>query len=237
METGEEASGEDRTESLRDAVPASRLHVLRTALGGALQDPVIVILILAGIFDGLSGSPVHAILLIGVGLLLARTSTEGPAIQGPGSQVGDVGGRDGRYVGVRKALAEPAHVSERNAVGLVVVVLYAAIVGGFERYSWPATLAVVVPGLLGLVLVWRESVVPGPEPAPISRRGARAWGTVFVALGLWELTNLLLQPSLEVGSHAHPTLSVLMDPILSLHVGRSISLFLWLAFGWYLVRR
>ncbi|NIA26032.1 MAG: hypothetical protein GWP04_10760 [Gammaproteobacteria bacterium] len=237
METGEEASGEDRAKSLRDDVPASRPEVSQTALSGALRDPVIVILILAGIFDGLAGNPVHAILLIGVGLVLARTSSEGSASHGLGFQADDVDGRDGRRLGVQKALAEPAHASERTVAGLVVVVLYAVTVGGFSRYSWPATLAVVVPGLLGLVLVWREPVVSGPDPAPISRRGARAWATVFVALGLWELTNLLLQPSLEVGSHAHPTLSVLMDPVLSLHVGRSISLFLWLALGWYLVRR
>jgi len=197
---------------------------------------VIVILILAGIFDGLSGNPVHAVLLIGVGLVLARTSTEGQA-PSTGEMAGAIDGRDGRRLGMGQASSEPAHASERTAFGLVVVVLYAAIVGSFARYSWPATIAVVVPGLLGLVLVWREPVVSGPEPAPIGRRGARAWGTVFVTLGLWELTNLLLQPSLEVGSHAHPTLSVLMDPVLSLHVGRSISLFLWLVLGWYLVRR
>jgi hypothetical protein len=64
-----------------------------------------------------------------------------------------------------------------------------------------------------------------------------AWILVFVALGLWELTNLLLQPSLTTDSQAHPTLSVLTDPVLGSHLGRSIGLALWLGLGWFLVRR
>jgi hypothetical protein len=60
---------------------------------------------------------------------------------------------------------------------------------------------------------------------------------VFVALGLWELTQLLLQPSLTTDSQAHPTLSVLTDPVLGTHPGRSIALFAWAAFGWFLLQR
>jgi hypothetical protein len=55
-------------------------------------------------------------------------------------------------------------------------------------------------------------------------------------LGLWELTQLLLQPTLTTDSYAHPTISVLTDPLLASHVGRSILLFVWLAAGWFLVR-
>jgi len=54
--------------------------------------------------------------------------------------------------------------------------------------------------------------------------------------GLWELTQLLLQPTLTTDSYAHPTISVLTDPVLASHVGRSILLFVWLAVGWFLVR-
>jgi hypothetical protein len=60
---------------------------------------------------------------------------------------------------------------------------------------------------------------------------------VFVALALWELSALLLQPSLTTGSWAHPTISVLMDPILATHLGRSIVLSLWLASGGFLLQR
>ena len=62
-----------------------------------------------------------------------------------------------------------------------------------------------------------------------------AWAAVFVTLGLWELTQLLLQPTLTTDSYAHPTISVLSDPVLATHPGRSIALFVWLALGWFLV--
>jgi hypothetical protein len=59
---------------------------------------------------------------------------------------------------------------------------------------------------------------------------------VVVALGLWELTQLLLQPSLTTDSRSHPTISVLTDPVLGSHPGRSVLLFAWLAAGWFLVK-
>jgi hypothetical protein len=64
-----------------------------------------------------------------------------------------------------------------------------------------------------------------------------AWLAIFVGLSLWELINLLLQPSFTTDSYAHPTLSVLSDPFLASPVGRAIGLFLWLVLGWYLVDR
>ena len=56
-----------------------------------------------------------------------------------------------------------------------------------------------------------------------------AWVSLFIALGLWELSALLLQPTLTTDSYAHPTISVLTDPVLATHLGRSIALFAWLA--------
>jgi hypothetical protein len=47
----------------------------------------------------------------------------------------------------------------------------------------------------------------------------------------------LLQPSLTTGSPAHPTISILLDPLLGSHPGRSVGFAAWLALGWFLVRR
>jgi hypothetical protein len=63
------------------------------------------------------------------------------------------------------------------------------------------------------------------------------WAAVFLALGVLELTNLLLQRSFKADSHAHPTLSVLTDPILASHPGRSVALLTWLTVGWFLLKR
>ena len=68
-------------------------------------------------------------------------------------------------------------------------------------------------------------------------RGSVLWAAVFITLGLWELTMLLLQPTLKTDSWPHPTLSTLMDPVLASHPGRTISICVWVALGWVLVRR
>ena len=56
-----------------------------------------------------------------------------------------------------------------------------------------------------------------------------------MAVGVLELVSLLLQPSLRASSYAHPTLSYLMDPILSSHTGRSLTLLVWIGLGWFLL--
>ena len=84
---------------------------------------------------------------------------------------------------------------------------------------------------------WRGPLRARPVPGPIRAPGVLAWSALFVAAGLWELGALLAQPSLRAGSYAHPTISYLMDPILSEHIGRSIVLGVWLGIGWWLMTR
>jgi hypothetical protein len=111
------------------------------------------------------------------------------------------------------------------------------VVGGFARYSWATTAAVVIPGAIVLAASWNGPLTPRPAPGPIGTVGAVAWLAVFIPLGLWELTQLLLQPNLTTDSWAHPTLSVLTDPILASHPGRAVGLMVWLLFGWFLLDR
>jgi hypothetical protein len=114
---------------------------------------------------------------------------------------------------------------------------FAVVVGGFGRYSWPATVAVVSVGAMAIAAEWGRPVQAGSERARLDPVGAAVWAAVFVALGVLELTNLLLQPSLKADSYAHPTLSVLTDPILASHPGRSVALLVWLVVGWFLLER
>jgi hypothetical protein len=186
-----------------------------------LRDPVVLILLLAGTFDGLSGNPIHSILLFATAFALgwdrARRRGEPPA----------------------SATVVPERAPSRLlvAMALIVSVAYAVTVGGFGRYSWPTTISVLALGAFALVVAWRGRRHPEREPASLDPLGAVAWASAFVALALWELANLLLQPNLTTDSYAHPTLSVLTDPILASHIGRSIILSLWLAFGWFLLER
>ncbi len=210
-----------------------------------VREPVVLVLVLAGVVDALSGSPwSHGALLVGVALLLGidrvrrrrRARALGLREEGP------VDGASPEAVepvpaGGAVAAARLAPRIRFTPVTVIGGVLYAAVVGSFARFSWPMTLAVAVPGVAAVAAAWREPARTGPEPPRIEPAGAVAWATVFVVLGLWELANLLLQPSLTVGSNAHPTISVLTDPILASHLGRSVFLALWLAFGAFLMER
>lgn len=219
--------------------------LLRAAAVGSLfrrtvREPVVLVLVLAGVVDALSGGPwSHGALLVGVAILLGfdrlrrrrRARALGLAEEAEAGAVEPV--RAGGAVAA-------AHVAPRirfTPVTVIGGVLYAAVVGSFARFSWPMTLAVAVPGLAAVAAAWKAPARPGPEPPRIEPAGAVAWATVFIVLGLWELANLLQQPSLTVGSNAHPTISVLTDPILASHLGRSVFLALWLAFGAFLMER
>jgi hypothetical protein len=183
------------------------------------RDPVVVVLVLAGTFDWLSGNPIHSVLLFAVALALGRDAV-----------LGDHGAGGERTLGL-------SATRRLSPIAVLGAVAYVVVVGGFGRYSWPATVAVVIPAATVLALVWRGRLHPKPTPGRLDPGGVLAWASVFLALALWELTELLLQPSLTTDSHAHPTLSVLTDPVLATHPGRSVALLLWVAFGWFLVRR
>jgi hypothetical protein len=104
---------------------------------------------------------------------------------------------------------------------------FAAIVGDFARYSWPMTIAVLVPASAAVASSWGPTEGATERPSD-DRDPARniPWIVVFVALGLWELLQLLQQPSFRTDSFDHPTISVLSDRYLASYAGRSIGLLL-----------
>jgi hypothetical protein len=214
------------------------------ALLGTLRHPaipVIMIFLLAGVFDLLSGDRVvDGVILFAVAVGLGWDAIRRPlAVRATADDGG--AGKDLRGRPLRK-VAQPAASWRRRAylrLSPVVVVgglVYAVLVAGLARYSWPATIAVGVPAATGVAIAWRRPVGEPACPRRIAPAGAVAWAMVLVALALWELSALLLQPSLTTDSWAHPTISVLMDPILATHLGRSIVLSLWLTSGWLLQR-
>ena len=93
----------------------------------------------------------------------------------------------------------------------------------------------VLPGLAVLILTLRpsaSSAAAAPQPlAPHRRWGVLPWIVVFAAIVGWELVELFSQPR-----HLHPTISSIMDSLLSTHPSRFIGYLLWLILGWLLVR-
>jgi hypothetical protein len=187
-------------------------------------DPLAWILALAGFFDGISDNWLHALLLLGAAVAvwwdewLAVTGR--PGVDAPPLVTDDVPPRRRRTTVV--------------AVWALAVV-YAVVVGGFERYTWPVTVAVLLPGTVALVVAWRGPLYDRAEPGPVSRWSVVGWTSVLVLAGLWELTALLMQPDLQQGSLDHPTVSFMMDTVLAGHLGRTVTLLAWLALGWWLL--
>jgi hypothetical protein len=220
--------------------PGTRLTAVGQTVGTVLRDPVIAILLLAGVAEILAGDP-----LVDWLVLLATAAALGwDRMRRRPAPDGDAAGRvrpprpaDG------SALAQPGPrwvgrlVPGRLTPALVIGGLgYALAAGGLDPFSLPAMVAVAGPGLVGVMSAWRAGPRPPPEAAPL-HAGAAAWAAVFVVLALWELGALLLQPSLTTSSALHPTISVLLDPALGSHPGRSVGFAVWLALGWFLVRR
>jgi hypothetical protein len=99
-----------------------------------------------------------------------------------------------------------------------------------------ASFAVAVTGALAIALSWHGPLREEPLE-PVEPSGRMLWTLVIVALSGWELTNLFLQPSLTTDSWAHPTISVLSDPLLGSWMGRTLFIVVWLRAGWGLLKR
>jgi hypothetical protein len=197
--------------------------------------PVVPVLIAAGVVDAISGSPLsHGALLIAVALGLA-VDTVRRRTASPAAAVEVSGGAEETADAVLRG-PEPALPQLRLTPKLFLAGLaYAVVAGTFARSSWPATISVMLPGAAAIVLAWRT---PAAAEVPrIERVGGLAWASVFLALALLELSTLLLQPDLVTMSYAHPTISFLMESVLASHAGRSLTLFLWAWFGWFLLER
>ncbi len=192
----------------------------------AVRDPVIPILFLAGLFDGISDNWVHAALLWFVAGLLGWEALHGRALDEPAGRIARRRRFADRWPGARRVW---------TSLALIGAVSYVWLAGSFGRYSWPMTAAIVLPAAAVLAIGWPRPGAAASPPEPTWPFGAVAWGAVFLSACLLELTSLLLQPSFRTDSYAHPTISFLMDPLLASHLGRAIGLFAWLALGWLLL--
>ncbi len=117
-------------------------------------------------------------------------------------------------------------------VFLVPVFGLLSLVGGlFPSFSLQANLYVLV---IGGTMTWLG--LSGRLPRrPVGRRlgvGAAWWLVPALLLALVELVSAIYD-----STPAHPTISVLMDPILDVYLARVLAYFLWLGAFWTLVRR
>jgi hypothetical protein len=216
------------------------------------REPVVIVLLLISFFSAISGKPLDGLLMLVAGVCLAwdagrrraghvragsgaAAGTGGAPVR-PGTAAPGPPAGTGRLPGTG-SLGRPGRWRLAAAAAVLAAAGYAVLVGSFTRFSWPATVGVVVPGVAAVVAGWRATVRDRPAPARLPGRGTAVWGGLLGAAGLWELSALLQQPSLTTDSYAHPTLSTLTDPVLFSAPGRGGLLLAWLALGWWLVRR
>ncbi|MGZ4212671.1 MAG: hypothetical protein ACXVQV_05505 [Actinomycetota bacterium] len=216
----------------REATRADRRTLSRPAaraVVAALRDPVVWVFLLAGIFEVLTGDPIaHGTLLFVVAAALAADAV-----------ARRLRGRMAATPATEPAETEPVpdlaiDLMPSRAMVTIGIALYAIAGSSFTRYTWPMTLVVGVPAIAAVAWSWRARQGESSS-LPLDRLGTWLWIGLFVGLALWELRELLLQPSLTTGSDANPTISRLLDPILSVQSGRLVGLLVWLGLGRFLI--
>jgi hypothetical protein len=184
------------------------------------------ILLAIAFFTSISGKPVDGVLMLIVAIGLAWDA----------GRRARLGIAEAVYAGAGRA--RPAGRRRLLVVALLAGgAVYASVVGSFTRYSWPATAGIILLGTVVVLIGWHGPLRDRPARGRLPVAGTLAWIVVLVAGGLWELSALLLQPSITTDSYAHPTISTLTDPVLASSPGRAGLLAAWLALGWYLVER
>lgn len=125
------------------------------------------------------------------------------------------------------------HVAARGARldGWDALILLYAVLAAFCRpLTAPAAVVVLLPGAALLAqAAWRR--VP-PGRAVCSRRSVVPWVVLVLLFGGWELTAALWG-----NDSAHPTFSLLLDPVLETYPGRLLGWLAWLGLGRWLVTR
>jgi hypothetical protein len=111
-----------------------------------------------------------------------------------------------------------------------LILLYAVLAALCRPLTAPAAAVVLLPGAALLALAaWRR--VP-PRRTVCSRRSVVPWAVLALLFGGWELTAALWG-----NDGAHPTFSLLLDPVLQTYPGRLFGWLAWLGVGRWLVTR
>jgi hypothetical protein len=125
-----------------------------------------------------------------------------------------------------QVVAQSARLGRCEALSL----LYAVPAALCRPLTAPATVVVVLPGVALLALAaWRHGP---PRRTVCSWRSVLAWVVLVLLFGGWELIAALWG-----NDSAHPTFSLLVDPVLETYPGRLVGWLAWLAVGRWLVTR
>jgi hypothetical protein len=135
---------------------------------------------------------------------------------------------NGRIVIIRRA-ADASRVVVLGVATILGVILVIA-----PRHGVVEAVAMAVAGTLSLVLAWSPTGRRPERPARAYRRTAVTWSILGVALCVWEAAAYIA--SVTFASDDFPTISVLLDPVVSVTAGRVVFTALWIGAGLSLLR-
>ncbi len=111
-----------------------------------------------------------------------------------------------------------------------LILLYAALAALCRPLTVPAGVAVLLAGAVLVTVAMRPRVLPRRTACP--RRSVLPWVVLALLLVAWELAAVLWG-----NDSAHPTLSLLLDPVLDTYPGRLVGYLAWLTVGRWLATR
>lgn len=111
-----------------------------------------------------------------------------------------------------------------------LILLYAVLAAFSRPLTAPAAVLVLLPGATLLALAAWRGVLSASASCP--PRSVVPWVVLVLLFGAWELTAALWG-----NDSAHPTFSLLLDPITETYPGRLFGWVAWLHLGRWLVTR
>lgn len=169
-------------------------------------DLPVIALALAAIAHWIRGAPADALIFLAVTLVLLITER-------PGASEAEFG--------------EPFRVPGFAVVAAGLLVL------AFGRDSVPVAVAISAIGLVALFAEWRDPSLPADRPAP---RRAWLWSAVALSWCAWELLSFVYEQAAGGLSLTHPTMSDLVDPLLTSRWVQALAITAWLAAGLAMLR-
>jgi hypothetical protein len=162
----------------------------------------------------------------------APTDTADQAVRsGCGLPAGAGGSRPARASGLARLAWLGPQPGRKLLVGGIVVV-YAWVASASAPFSTRALVSVLIPGaILGAIAYGRPPErIPPPESIDVG--GFSYWIVALALLFEWEAS------AFRAGAPWwHPTLTDLINPMLTPHPVRSAAFVVWIAAGWGLVKR
>jgi len=136
-------------------------------------------------------------------------------------------------------ITERGRTSEKSVVGQPFqvpgysVLAAALLVLAFGRDSVPVAVAISAIGLAAVVTEWRDPSLRPDRPVP---RRSWLWSAVGLSWCLWELVSFVYEQAAGGLSLTHPTMSDLVDPLLTSRLAQAAAITGWLAAGLAMLR-